>query len=201
MASIASLWNPNEPIKLLWECLCEVCCIATDGNDPILDTAAIDLTHLLFESTGVFAHACDNWLTWATTNRTYTEFQSAFTVANKECLQYLTTSQAGFHSANAAATFPAGSAPTPAPRLTLPHLAWPLPMMAPKSFNAGPMALVSTKTIPVPLVPSLPMVIAKQPQLKTCAEATTLLCLASATQSPTLQPIRPPMPSEGKGSQ
>jgi len=114
-ASITSLWNPNEPIKLLWEHLREVCCIAMDGNNPISDTAAIDLTHLLFESTGMFAHACDNWLTQAAANHTYTEFQSTFTVANKECLWRLTASQAGFHSANVAAMFPAGSAPTPAP--------------------------------------------------------------------------------------
>jgi len=53
-ASISSLWTPTEPIELLWERLHEVCRIATAGNDPILDAVAIDLTHLLFESTGLF---------------------------------------------------------------------------------------------------------------------------------------------------
>ena len=199
-ASISSLWTPNEPIELLWERLREVCCIATAGNDTISDTAAINLTHLLFESTGVFTHACDNWLTLAAANCTFTEFQSTFTAANKEHLQCLTTSKAEFHSANAAATVPLASATTHAPQLLSSHPAWPLPMTAPTSFIAGPMVLVSTKTTPVPPVPSLPMVIAKQPQLKTCVAATTPLCQDGTTQNPTPHPIQLPMLPEGEGS-
>jgi len=103
-ASIRTLWTPTEPIERLWERLREVRRIATAGADPIADSVAINLTHLLFEATGVFTHACETWLTRPAANKTMTEFQTFFNAANKERLRRLTTSQAGFHSANVTAT-------------------------------------------------------------------------------------------------
>jgi len=97
-ASISTLWTPSEPIKLLWDRLREVQRIATFGNEPIADTAIVKLTHLLFESSGVFPHACEAWLARPANQRTYAEFQTTFNNANKERLRRLTTSQAGFHS-------------------------------------------------------------------------------------------------------
>jgi len=106
-ASISTLWSPSEPIELLWDRLREVRRIATVGQEPISDAAVIELTHLLFESSGVFPHACETWVARPANQRTYAEFQTTFTNANKERLCCLTTGQAGFHSANAATTPPA----------------------------------------------------------------------------------------------
>jgi len=114
-ASFRTLWSPTERIERLWERLREVRRIATTGADPIADPVAINLTHLLFEATGVFSHACETWLTRPATNKTLTEFQAFFNAANKERLRRLTTSQAGFHSANATATDKTRSATPPAP--------------------------------------------------------------------------------------
>jgi len=41
-ASIATLWSPADPIKLLWECLHEVQCITNVRDDPITNQAIID---------------------------------------------------------------------------------------------------------------------------------------------------------------
>jgi len=91
-ASISTLWTPSEPIKLLWDWLREVQRIATVGQEPISDAAVIKLTHLLFESSGVFPHACEAWVAHLANQRTYAEFQTMFNNANKERLRRLTTS-------------------------------------------------------------------------------------------------------------
>ncbi len=46
-ASISSLWTPSEPIELLWDRLRKVQRIAAFGNEPISDTAIVELTHLI----------------------------------------------------------------------------------------------------------------------------------------------------------
>jgi len=122
-ASMSTLWSTGEPIEQLWECLCEVHCIATTGGDPISDQTILDLTFLLFESTGAFTTACDMWRTCPAANKTFPEFCVYFTAENKDRLCKLTTSQAGFHGVNAAiavgtaspsgATKPATTASTP----------------------------------------------------------------------------------------
>ena len=114
-ASISTLWTPSEPIELLWERLREVQRIATIGNEPLSDAAIVELTHLLFESSGVFTHACDTWLARPANQRTYADLQTTFNNANKERLRRLTTSQAGFHSAHVATTTPARPTPVASP--------------------------------------------------------------------------------------
>ena len=108
-ASIATLWTPSEPLELLWGRLREVQRIATFAQEPIPDATLVELTHLLFEASGVFPHACESWLTRAAAQRTYAEFQTLFNHANKERLRRLqsgTTGTSGFHGANAATTPP-----------------------------------------------------------------------------------------------
>jgi len=101
-SSIATLWSPGEPIEQLWERLHEVQRITTTGGDLISDQAILDLTFLLFESTGVFTTACDMWHTRPAANKTFPELCVYFTAENKDRLRKLTTSQAGFHGTNAA---------------------------------------------------------------------------------------------------
>jgi len=119
-ASIATLWSPTDPIKLLWECLHEVQHIATVRGDPITNQAIIDLTFLLLESTGVFTMSCDMWRICPAANKTLTEFHVFFTTENKECLRKLTTGQGGFHRANAATILGNKPAPPPHSKATAP---------------------------------------------------------------------------------
>jgi len=119
-ASIATLWSLANPIKLLWECLCEVQYIATVGNDPFTNQAIIDLTFLLLKSTGVFTLSCDMWFIHLAANKTLTEFHIFFTTENKECLHKLTTGQGGFHRANAATILGNKLAPPPHSKAAVP---------------------------------------------------------------------------------
>jgi len=114
-ASISMLWTLSEPIELLWDRLREVQRIAAYGNEPISDAAIVELAHLLFESSGVFPHACETWLARGTAanQRSYADFITTFNNANKERLRHQTTSQAGYHSANAATPTPARHTPAP----------------------------------------------------------------------------------------
>ena len=125
-ASIATLWTPGEPIEQLWGRLREVQRIATAGGDPISDLAILDLTFLLFESTGVFTAACAIWRSRSAATKTVPEFRAYFTAENKDRLRNLTTSQAGFHGANATATVSAtkpSAAANPSPTLPNPRTA------------------------------------------------------------------------------
>jgi len=120
-ASIATLWSPSDPIETLWDCLREVQRIAAAGGDPLSDATLIELTTILFESTGMFTLACDMWCLKPTTNKTYTEFRDFFTTENKERLRKtITSATSGFHSANAATTAPVRppAAPATAPPMT-----------------------------------------------------------------------------------
>jgi len=55
-ASIATIWTPEAPIKILWERLCEIQLLSMAGNNPLSDTTLKDLTFTMFENTGVALH-------------------------------------------------------------------------------------------------------------------------------------------------
>jgi len=82
----------------------------------LLVVALINLTIILLELMGVFTMACAMWHVHPIANKTICEFVAYFTAKNKECLRKLTTSQTGFHSANAAMI----AAPKPLPANALP---------------------------------------------------------------------------------
>jgi len=46
-ASISTMWTPKDPIKTLWEHLCEVQCISIAGRNPLTDGAIKDLTLIM----------------------------------------------------------------------------------------------------------------------------------------------------------
>jgi len=96
--SIATIWTPDDPIKVLWEHLHEIQLISKAGNNPLSDTAIKDLTFTMFKNTGVFSTAYVK----PATNQMLPKFHTHFTTKNKEHLRKLTTSQVGFHSTNAA---------------------------------------------------------------------------------------------------
>jgi len=84
--------HPGEPIEHLWERLHKVRHIATARGDPISDQTILDLTFLLFESTGTFTMACDMWRTRPTTNKTFPELCLYFNSENNYHLRKLTPS-------------------------------------------------------------------------------------------------------------
>jgi len=110
-ASIATIWNPDDPIKTLWERLREIQRISVAGNDPLSNTAITELTFDMFEATGIFTTGCDSWRIFPVANQTLDDFCTPFTCENKDHLRKLTMSQAGFHHANATTTT-ANAAPT-----------------------------------------------------------------------------------------
>jgi len=95
--NIATIWTPDNPIKTLWEWLCEIQHISITSGNPFTDHAIKDLIFLIFEANSIFTTACDTWHNHPVTQLTLIEFCKHFTSENK-----LTTSQAGFHSAHAA---------------------------------------------------------------------------------------------------
>ena len=116
-ASIATIWPVTDPIELLWNRLREVQRISAAGGEALSDDAIMDLTIIMFESTGVFPLACNMWRLRPTTNKTYVEFREFFTTENKERLKKpATTGTSGYHSANAATAHPSKLAQKPAPK-------------------------------------------------------------------------------------
>ncbi len=144
----------------------------------------------MFKNTGVFTMACDTWHVCPTANQTLIEFCMHFTSENKEHLCKLTSSQVGFHSANAAiskATKPtniASSLPVPLAVLIPPappttaaivtnnklhmYYCWTHGL----GFNHNHMSTTCSK--PAKATTLLP-------QSRTCMEATTPSCQTIAT--------------------
>ncbi len=199
-ASIATIWSTADPIKILWDCLREVQHIAAAGGDPLSDATIIDLTTILFESTGIFTLACDMWRLCPAANKTYIKFCEFFTTENKEHLRKnITTVNGGYHSANTVAHLPIK--PTQNPFLLyLPCPLHPcmrfLPMTASPCFIVGPMDSDSTKPTPVPRVQTPRTVIALRPPSKTFKAATIPSCQTAVTPN-----RRQPRPNEDEGNQ
>jgi len=82
--SIVTIWTPEAPIKILWECLHEIQLLSMAGNDPLSDSAIKDLTFTMFENTGVFTTACNTWRIRPIANQTLDDFRAHFTSKNKE---------------------------------------------------------------------------------------------------------------------
>lgn len=118
-------WNVDEPIEDLWPRLREIKRISSEADEEIADTTIMDLTALMFEATGVFSTACDNWRIKPEADKTFPNFVIHFNTENKERLRKLTLAQAGFHGANKATTSPSiphqptPTAVSPSPATTL----------------------------------------------------------------------------------
>ena len=115
--SIANVWTIDEPIEDLWQRLNEIQLLAAAADEAISDTTIMELTVLMFESTGVFTSACSWWYHKASADKTLENFIVHFTDENRERLHKFTSTQASFHGANAAMTMapsvPVLSAPSP----------------------------------------------------------------------------------------
>jgi len=72
--SISSMWTPDDPIKTLWECLCEAQHISIVGGDLLTDGAICNLMFIMFETTCIFTTTCDTWCIKPAANQTLIEF-------------------------------------------------------------------------------------------------------------------------------
>jgi len=103
-ASISTAWNVDDPIEQLWLNLREIQRLATAGGEALTDNTVMELTYLMFEKTGVFTTACDNWRIKPAAEKTMANFKTHFNEENLERIRKLTASQAGYHGTNAAVT-------------------------------------------------------------------------------------------------
>jgi hypothetical protein len=94
---LATEWNPDEPIEDLWLRIQEMQRFATAANEPITDAAALRLTLIVFEKTGVFTTATEKWRDRAKVDWTMTNFKAHFNKANKERIRKLTAQTGGYH--------------------------------------------------------------------------------------------------------
>jgi hypothetical protein len=95
-------WSPDEPIEHLWTRIADIRTFAADAGQAITAADAIELTLSVFERTGVFSSAYDDWRKLDEATWTMPLFMTHFTSANTERLRRLTVKSAGFHGANAA---------------------------------------------------------------------------------------------------
>ena len=93
-------WNPDDPIKGLWEHIRECQHLATVGGDPITAPAAVWSILDMLEKTGIFLDAIYDWQKCPLDKWTMDNFCINFTTTNKEHLCLLTTQNARFHGAN-----------------------------------------------------------------------------------------------------
>jgi len=122
-------WNPDDPIEDLWLRIQEAQRYAVAANEAITNATALRLTLPVFEKTGVFTTAAENWRDRPEAEWTMEAFKLHFTKANKERMRKLTAQGAGYHGANAAIN----PAPAPAPAS---------PSAATNSTPAGQQAIV-----------------------------------------------------------
>ena len=59
--ALTNACNPDEPIEELWRHIQEIQRFATDASKPITDAAALRLTLVVFENTGVFTTGAEKW--------------------------------------------------------------------------------------------------------------------------------------------
>ncbi len=99
-----SEFAPGTDMKALWQRI-KTCRDLVRDVDPITEATAIAAILNVLQNTGVFGTACARWRENHPTlpTQTLVLFKEHFNAANKERVRLLTTKDAGFHSANAAA--------------------------------------------------------------------------------------------------
>jgi hypothetical protein len=116
--TLTATWNPDEGIESLWLRIRDAQALARHAQEPILDDAAIRLTVLALEATGVFTFALDNWRLKDDATKTMAAFKEHFSKENEERIRKLTAKTGGYHGAHSATAVPtnpdSNSAPTTA---------------------------------------------------------------------------------------
>ena len=108
------MWDPAEPMEIVWTTVRKCKLFAAEGNNPITDATVVRKTLNMLTKTGVFSEGIRDWRKLPPPEWTWKKFIQHFTLANKERQRLLTTESAGYHGANAATT-PHQTAPTQSP--------------------------------------------------------------------------------------
>ena len=95
-------WDPNTPTITVFNQARKCRDFATAGGDAISDANSIRICLEAFQKSGVMDEAIKDWRKLPTANRTWANMPAHFLNANKERLRTITTSAAGFQTANAA---------------------------------------------------------------------------------------------------
>ena len=134
-ASLATAWNPEEPLTMLWTRLTNIQEFATAGGAPLSDRFIIDATCDLFERHGIFANSLLIWQAHSEDVQTMENFKAHFKKV---------TSNASWPSkrlARSAITarsdllmwLTASPAPPPLISPPCPTTPWPLPLSLPRT--------------------------------------------------------------------
>ena len=95
-------WDPETPIETVFTKVLQCQRFATAGGDPISDLTVLRNTLDVFERSGALEDAITDWRKKAVADRTWTNFQTHFKQANRECKRKATSKEAGYAAANAA---------------------------------------------------------------------------------------------------
>jgi hypothetical protein len=130
-ANIANLnrqWSPDQPIEDVWKQVDDAITFAED-HDPISGPTAVRAAVDNLDNSGVFSDAIKKFRRQPNEYKTLANLKADINKANKERLRKLTATNAGFHSAAAAAIKPpattlAPPAPTTEPSLPGYYYCW-----------------------------------------------------------------------------
>ncbi len=106
-SKLSAPWNPDNPIEDIFLSIHDAKRIALCVNEPITDGAAICLTLLAFEATGVHELAIDKRQQKDEATKTMPNFCLHFQAENEAHLTIMTGRTAGYHGAHAANNIPA----------------------------------------------------------------------------------------------
>lgn len=97
-------WNPELPIRMLWDRIIECQRLSTAGGEPITDRTAMFTALKLLDATGLYTTYTTNWRQSNPVQTTWTvdAFKAYFNHADKDRKRQLTTKDAGYHGANLA---------------------------------------------------------------------------------------------------
>jgi hypothetical protein len=94
-------YDPNQPIKNLFQRIQDARAFAVDGGQPYGDVMIVNVAFTLVFNTGLFPDACRAWPAWSIAYKTWLQFKIDFAAAHREfLLNNQTAQQPGFHSAN-----------------------------------------------------------------------------------------------------
>jgi hypothetical protein len=104
-AAMKQPYNPNEPIKTLFDQIKESIDIADAAGAPYTPSQIVSILYNLIFATGMFPEACRKWRRRVTNTRTWHNFKADFAAAHQDYRDsQLTLRQSGYQSSNNAAT-------------------------------------------------------------------------------------------------
>jgi hypothetical protein len=101
--TLTATMNLDDGIENLWVRIRDAQALAKHAKEPITDDAAMRLTIIALENTGVFTFALDNWRLKEDATKTMPAFKEHFSKENDERVRNLTAQTGGYHGSHSAA--------------------------------------------------------------------------------------------------